>query len=58
MSSSSFENNQNQNITQKKKRGGSQRRSWVWDWFVSSDDDKFAICQVEVVTGEKCGKQY
>lgn len=60
MSLSSFENDQNnqnnQNITQKK-RGGSQKRSWVWNWFVSNDD-KSAICQVEDATGEKCGKQY
>lgn len=60
MDSSSFENNQNdqnnQNIIQKKKRGGSQKRSWVWEWFISNNGT--AICQVEVVIGEKCGKQY
>lgn len=59
MDSSSVENNQNnqnnQNVIQKKK-GGSQKRSWVWEWFVSSDGT--AICQVEVITGEICGKKY
>ena len=44
-----------QNTTQKKK-GGSQKRSWVWEWFISSDG--IATCQVEVITGEICGKKY
>jgi hypothetical protein len=57
MDSSSVENNQNnQNITQKKK-GGSQKRSWVWEWFVSNDGIT-ATCQVEDATGEICGKKY
>lgn len=39
-----------------KKRGGSQKRSWVWEWFVS--DDTGAKCQVEVVNGQLCNKHY
>jgi hypothetical protein len=50
------QNNQNNQNTTQKKRGGSQKRSWVWEWFVSSDGT--ATCQVEVITGEICGKQY
>lgn len=46
----------NQNTTQKKK-GGSQKRSWVWEWFASNSDGT-ATCQVEVVVGEICGKLY
>jgi len=60
MESSSVENNQNdqndQNTSQKKK-GGSQKRSWVWEWFTSNNDGT-STCQVEVITGEICGKQY
>lgn len=58
MDSNSAENTQNtqntQNTTQKK--GGSQKRSWVWKWFVSNNG--IATCQVEVITGEICGKKY
>jgi len=55
MDSSSAENTQNtQNTTQKK--GGSQKRSWVWEWFVSNNG--VATCQVEVIIGEICGKKY
>ena len=39
-----------------KKRGGSQKRSWVWDWFVSNDG--IATFQVEVITSKICGKKY
>ena len=53
-STNSIQNNQN-NQTQKK-RGGSQRRSWVWEWFLSNEG--VATCQVEVITGETCGKKY
>lgn len=49
------QNNQNNQIVQKKK-GGSSKRSWVWEWFISND--KIATCQVEVITGEICGKKY
>ncbi len=55
MDSISVQNNQNNQTTQKKK-GGSQKRSWVWEWFIS--DNGVAICQVEVITGEVCGKKY
>ena len=48
------ENNQNENL--KKKRGGSQKRSWVWKWFVSNETG--SLCQVEVIDGEICGKHY
>lgn len=60
MSSSSVENdqnNQNDQDSTKKKRGKSQKRSWVWEWFVSNDGIT-AICQVEVISGEICGKKY
>ena len=57
MDSSSVEDSQNDKNTTQKKRGGSQKRSWVWEWFVS-DDGITATCQVEVVTGEICGKIY
>jgi hypothetical protein len=59
MDSSSVEsnqNNQNNQYTTQKKRGGSQKRSWVWEWFISND--RIATCQVEVITGETCGKKY
>jgi hypothetical protein len=39
-----------------KKRGGSQKRSWVWEWFIS--DETGALCQVEVVNGQLCNKHY
>jgi hypothetical protein len=57
MDSTSAESNQNNQDTIQKKRGGSHKRSWVWEWFVS-DDGVVATCQVEVVTGEICGKKY
>ena len=38
-----------QNIS-KKKRGSSQKKSWVWEWFII-DEDESAVCQVEVVIG-------
>jgi hypothetical protein len=56
MESTSAESNQNNQNTIQKKRGGSQKRSWVWEWFIS--DEGVATCQVEVVTGEICGKKY
>ena len=63
MDSSSFisgnENNQNENNPDKnlkKKRGGSQKRSWVWNWFIS--DETGSLCQVEIMTDQKCGKHY
>jgi len=56
MDSSSVENNQNNSNKIQKKRGGSQKRSWVWDWFVSNDG--IATCQVEVITSKICGKKY
>ena len=56
MNSSSVENDQNNQNRIQKKRGGSQKRSYVWDWFVSNA--RIATCQVEVITGEICGKKY
>jgi len=58
-STSGNENNQNENIkdkNSKKKRGGSQKRSYVWDWFVSVETG--AICQVEIMDGKLCNKHY
>ena len=54
-STSAVSNQNNQNTTQRKP-GGSKKRSWVWEWFVSNEG--VATCQVEVVTGELCGKKY
>jgi hypothetical protein len=59
---SASENNQFDNYegvvqdNSKKKRGGSQKKSWVWNWFIS--DEKESICQVEIVTGQYCGRRY
>ena len=39
-----------------KKRGGSQKTSWVWQWFESGDNG--ATCKVEVGEGEYCEKFY
>jgi len=58
MDSSSNTNN-NENIQREvvgKKRGGSQKRSWVWEWFIS--DGAAATCQVECSNGEICSKHY
>ena len=48
--------NENLNIGEKKKRGGSQKKSWVWKWFES--DETGSICKVEVITGQFCNKHY
>ncbi len=48
--------NENLNIDGKKKRGGSQKKSWVWEWFES--DETGSICQVEVIIGQLCNKYY
>ena len=50
-----LENNENSNNI-KKKRGGSQKKSWVWEWFESTETG--AKCQVEVITGQLCNKHY
>ncbi|CAB5369718.1 unnamed protein product [Rhizophagus irregularis] len=39
-----------------RKRGGSIKKSWVWEWFES--DETGAICQVEIVSGQLCNKHY
>lgn len=43
-----------------KKKGGSQKKSWVWEWFVidNTDEDESAVCQVEIVIGQICGRRY
>lgn len=54
-----FENNERQNENLnigERRKGGSLKKSWVWDWFKS--DDTGAICQVEVITGQLCNKHY
>ncbi len=51
------ENNQNENNERqgenlnisKRKKGGFQKKSQVWDWFKS--EGKVVICQIEVITG-------
>lgn len=50
------ENNENLNIGEKRKKGGSQKKSWVWEWF--EPDETGSICQVEVITGQLCSKHY
>jgi hypothetical protein len=47
--------NENLNIVEKKK-GGSQKKSWVWDWFKT--DSTGALCQVEIATGQLCNRHY
>ena len=42
--------------TGEKRKGGSQKTSWVWQWFESGDNG--ATCKVEVGEGEYCGKFY
>jgi hypothetical protein len=40
-----FENNERQNENLNivgKKKGGSQKKSWVWDWFIT--DSTGALC--------------
>ena len=39
-----------------KKKGRSNKRSWVWKWFV--ENEKGALCQVEVANGQLCNKHY
>lgn len=58
MSSESNQNDGNENLNpgEKKRRGGSQKKSWVWDWFKS--DEAGATCQVEVAENQACGKHY
>jgi hypothetical protein len=51
------ENNDNNiDINEKKKKGGSQKRSWVWQWFEACETG--AICQVEVAIGQICNIHY
>jgi len=42
--------------TGEKRRGGSQKTSWVWQWFDPSNDG--ATCKVEVGEGVYCEKFY
>lgn len=61
MSSESNQNDGNENLNpnnpnEKKRRGGSQKKSWVWDWFES--DETGSTCQVETAEGHTCGRHY
>ena len=56
-SSSNTNINENNQREGGKKRGGSQKRSWVWEWF-TSDGIATATCQVECSNGELCNKRY
>ena len=50
---------QNENSNIKKKKGGlggSQKKSWVWNWFETNETG--AICQVEITAGVFCNKHY
>jgi hypothetical protein len=49
---------ENLNTGEKIKKGGSQKRSWVWDWFECNEDKTLAICQVEIGAGQHCAKSY
>ena len=55
-SSSNTNINENNQREGGKKRGGSQKRSWVWEWFIS--DGIAATCQVEGSNSELCNKRY
>ena len=48
--------NENLNPSEKKKRGGSQKTSWVWNWF--EPDETGVTCQVEVANGQLCSRHY
>lgn len=48
--------NENLNTGEKKKKGGSQKTSWVWQWFESGENG--ATCKVEVGGGEYCERFY
>jgi hypothetical protein len=48
--------NENLNTGKKKRRGGSQKTSWVWQWFESSENG--ATCKVEVGEGVYCERFY
>jgi len=52
-----YPENESQNLNKKtKKKGGSQKTSWVWAWFESVETG--SICKVEVVKGQFCNKHY
>jgi BED zinc finger len=53
----SLEDNEEQSNSSNKKRGGSYKKSWVWDWF-KTDENGIHICQVEVFDGQICNRQY
>ena len=42
--------------TGEKRKSGSQKTSWVWQWFESSNNG--VTCKVEVGEGEYCEKFY
>jgi hypothetical protein len=52
-----FDNFENVIQDNSKKKGGSQKKSWVWEWFISDENDE-SVCQVEIITGQFCGKRY
>ena len=58
MSSESNQNDGNENLNpiEKKKRGSSQKKSWVWDWFEA--DETGATCQVEIAENQTCSRHY
>ncbi len=48
--------NKDLNNKETKKKGRSQKTSWIWKWFESVETD--FICKVEVVKGQLCNKHY
>src|SRR5204862_7044423 len=47
-------NNPSNNPNEKKRRGGSQKKRWVWEWFEA--DATGGTCEVEGMTGGELGK--
>jgi len=48
--------NENLNTDENRKKGGSQKKSWVWEWFES--DNLGSTCKVEIGEGQLCEKYY
>jgi hypothetical protein len=55
MSNNQNKDNNVQN-TKKKKKEGSNKKSWIWKWFVENETG--ASCQVELANGQLCDKHY
>ena len=51
MSSESNQNDGNENLNpiEKKKRGGSQKKSWVWDWFEADETGARGVLRIRSI---------